>query len=239
MRTVSALVHRHLLRPQALAIHHGSWTNTQTTSANTRILTYKSRLYAMSSSASLLTTTTNSTTPSYNFPPHYSFPPFFTLQPNPLTRSSQLASWETTILTYCRFHKIYQLSIVESFSTPLFTNSTLSRKLSIPDIRTVLEHMSSNEGGNRVEWTDKSKTKVWVWWRKPEEWADIIYAWVEGTGQKGSVLTVWEISQGDGSRGSELHGLDAEVVNKSLQVLVKRGKAQIFGEGEGKGVKFF
>jgi ESCRT-II complex subunit VPS25 len=99
--------------------------------------------------------------------------------------------------------------------------------------------MTTAEGGNRAEWVDKMKGKVWIWWRKPDEWADVIYAWVEGTAQKGSVLTVWEIGQGDGTRGSEFHGLDAEVVSKSLQVLVKRGKAQIFGEGEGKGVKFF
>ena len=67
----------------------------------------------------------------------------------------------------------------------------------------------------------------------------MVYNWVEGTGQKGSVLTVYELSQGDGVKGSDLYELDAEVVNKCLNVLVKRGKAQVFGEGEGKGVKFF
>ena len=52
-------------------------------------------------------------------------------------------------------------------------------------------------------------------------------------------MTVYELSRGDGVKGSELWELDAEVVNKSLAVLVKRGKAQIFGEGDGKGIKFF
>ncbi|KIV98696.1 uncharacterized protein PV09_09524 [Verruconis gallopava] len=196
----------------------------------------------MSSSASELSGTTHASaqqSADFVFPPHYSFPPFFTLQPNPLTRSSQLASWETLILTYCRHHRIFQLSIVESFNTPLFTNASINRKLAIPDIRAVLEYMASSEGGNRAEWTDKTKSRAWVWWRKPEEWADVIYQWIEGTGQKGSVLTVYELSQGDSTRGSDLHDLDPEVMNKSLAVLVKRGKAQIFGEGEAKGVKFF
>jgi ESCRT-II complex subunit VPS25 len=178
----------------------------------------------------------------FTFPPHYNFPPFFTLQPNPLTRSSQLSSWSSLILSYCRHARIYQLSPTELYaaSSPLFTNSTLNRRLALPDIRAILEYMSTTEGGKRIEWIDtKTKGKCWVWWRTPDEWADVVYTWVDGTGQKGSVLTVWELSQGDGAKGSELWELDGEVLSKALQVLVKRGKAQVFGEGEGKGVKFF
>ena len=109
----------------------------------------------------------------FPFPPHYNFPPFFTIQPNPLTRSSQLASWETLILSYHRHHRLTTLSIVEAFNTPLFNNATLNRRLSIPDIRTVLEYMASPEGGQRIEWIGKEKGRCWVWWRKPDEWADL------------------------------------------------------------------
>lgn len=38
---------------------------------------------------------------------------------------------------------------------------------------------------------------------------------------------------------SEFHGMDGEVMLKSLNVLVKRGKAQIFGSEGQEGVKFF
>lgn len=37
----------------------------------------------------------------------------------------------------------------------------------------------------------------------------------------------------------ELHGMDSEVLLKALNVLVKRGKAQIFGSEDSLGVKFF
>jgi threonine dehydrogenase-like Zn-dependent dehydrogenase len=37
----------------------------------------------------------------------------------------------------------------------------------------------------------------------------------------------------------EFHGLDPEILQKALQVLVKRGKAQIFGQEDQQGVKFF
>lgn len=37
----------------------------------------------------------------------------------------------------------------------------------------------------------------------------------------------------------EFHGMDPEVLQKSLGILVKRGKAQVFGNEDQQGVKFF
>lgn len=37
----------------------------------------------------------------------------------------------------------------------------------------------------------------------------------------------------------EFHDMDQEALLKALQVLVKRGKAQVFGNEDEKGVKFF
>jgi ESCRT-II complex subunit VPS25 len=180
----------------------------------------------------------------FAFPDHYTFPPFFTLQPNPLTRSSQLQSWASLILTYSRHHRLFTLSVVETFNTPLFHNTALNKRLSIPDIREVLQWMSGKEGGERVEWIGKQGKdgggKCWIYWRRPEEWADLIEGWVDGTGQKGVVLTLYEIGEGDATAGQEFHGIDQELLQKSLQVLVKKGRAQIFGAGDDQlGVKFF
>lgn len=65
--------------------------------------------------------------------------------------------------------------------------------------------MAGDEGDRRVEWIGAKGGKdggaVWVWWRKPEEWADVISAWVEETGQKGVVLTLYELMSGPGSKG--------------------------------------
>ncbi len=43
----------------------------------------------------------------------------------------------------------------------------------------------------------------------------------------------------DPSVTPEFHGMDQELLQKSLQVLVKRGKAQIFGSEDQLGVKIF
>lgn len=82
--------------------------------------------------------------------------------------------------------------------------------------------------------------EAFIYWRTPEEWGSLIEAWVEETGQRGSVLTVYELREGEGTRGTEIWGMDGDVLVKALGTVVKRGKAQIFQSGEDSlGVKFF
>ena len=99
---------------------------------------------------------------------------------------------------------------------------------------------------------------VFLYWRKPDEWAELVENYVEESGQKGSVLTVYELVEGDGTKGNgmfnnereavsvytllivtDIHGMDTDVLLKALNVLVKRNKAQIFGQDDSLGVKFF
>jgi ESCRT-II complex subunit VPS25 len=78
-----------------------------------------------------------------------------------------------------------------------------------------------------------------VFWRTLAEWADMIYGWVDETGQKGSVLTVYELREGEAVGGKEWVGMEEEMLRKVLGVLVKKGRAQVFGVEEEAGVKFF
>lgn len=205
-------------------------------------------------SSSLSTTSTaveTSASPAgFQFPPHYSFPPFFNLQPVLATRTSQLQSWSILIQSYCRHNRIYTLTLIDALSTPLFSNSQLGRKLSLRDARAVIQWMTTPEGGNRAEWvsTGNKKSgredggeagKCWIFWRRPEEWASAIEEWVDRTGQKGTVLTLYEITESDATKREEFYGMDNELLSRSLGICVKRGKAQIFGAEGSEGVKFF
>ncbi|RUS32794.1 putative methyltransferase-domain-containing protein [Jimgerdemannia flammicorona] len=124
------------------------------------------------------------------------------------------------------------------------------------------------------------KTQCFIYWRKPEEWANYISSWVSDNGMNNSILTLYEIANGDNTEGTgeisshssipvsmlilpprslnatrslltaspllythtELQGIDTSVLLKSLDVLVRRGVAQIFAgtsDPESVGVKFF
>ncbi|KAL2119275.1 hypothetical protein VTJ04DRAFT_6235 [Mycothermus thermophilus] len=141
---------------------------------------------------------------------------------------------------------------LEIDTTDLFHNKRINRRLSPADIREVIDFLRKD---GRAEYVGGSPPPApsrsgevagsgatgmaWIYWRTPEEWAALVEGWVDATGQKGSVLTVFELVEGDGSRGTEFHGLDQELLLKALQVLVKRGKAQVFGNEDSLGVKFF
>ncbi|KAH8170389.1 ESCRT-II complex subunit domain-containing protein [Sarocladium implicatum] len=187
------------------------------------------------------------TTP-FTFPPEHNFPPFFTPQPNTTTHHAQLLKWSSLLLAYTRHHRIFRLSLVD-LDTPLFHNKSIDRRLSQKDVKELalfmqkdgkVEFVRGGGGGGGGGGQAKSEGDVvFVYWRTLEEWAQVVEGWVDETGQKGGVLTVYELTQGDATRGTELHGLDTEILLKALNILVKRGKAQIFGEAESQGVKFF
>lgn len=176
--------------------------------------------------------------PPFIWPKIYSFPPFFTPQPNALTRASQLARWSSLIQTYCRHGRIFRLTLIDALEKPLFHNAKIKKRLSAKDAKHLIDYMVSEEGDARAEWLGTEKSSAWIWWRKPEEWATLIASWVEATGQKGSVLTLYELIEGEATEKQEFHGMDMEVMRKSLNTLAKKGKAQVFGEADQQGVKF-
>jgi len=189
------------------------------------------------------TTTASTNTSTFNFPTYTSFPPFYTLQPNLTTRARQLELWSTYITSYCAYHRIFRLSL-SSLPADLFSNAQIHRSLKPADIRTVLDHMSNPENGPRIEWIlsttrGEQSSSCYVYWKTPGEWADALYSWVDETGQKGAVLTVYELREGDAMKSKDWRDMDETLLRKVLNVLIKRGKAQVFGQEENAGVKFF
>lgn len=197
------------------------------------------------------TSTSTSSSTTFPLPPWTSFPPFYTLQPNLQTRARQYELWSTLLQTYARHHTLFRLSL-SSPPPNLFSNDRLNRALKPSDVRALLDHLSKAENGGVVEWIPPSAPSssssggraeqsqaVYIWWRSPGEWADALYGWVEETGQKGAVLTLYELREGEAVRGKEWRAMEEGMLRRVLGVLVKRGKAQVFGLESGEGVKFF
>ncbi|XP_005994078.1 vacuolar protein-sorting-associated protein 25 [Latimeria chalumnae] len=173
---------------------------------------------------------------SFEWPWQYNFPPFFTLQPNVDTWQKQLTAWCSLILSYCRHHKLYALTVMEAQESPLFNNKKMQRKLSMETILVVLEELRKK--GN-LEWLDKNKTSCLIMWRRPEEWGKVIYQWVSKNGMTNSVFTLYELTNGDDTENEEFHGLEELLLLRALQALQLERKAEIITLNDSKGVKFF
>jgi ESCRT-II complex subunit VPS25 len=114
------------------------------------------------------------------FPRAYSFPPFFTRQHVATTHHAQCQKWASLILSYCRHHRLWKLSLIDAVSTDLFYNKKIEKRLALNDAREVVEFMRRD---GRAEWIGNAKgaeekNVAWIWWRNPEEWAGVIADWV-------------------------------------------------------------
>jgi len=112
--------------------------------------------------------------------------------------------------------------------------------LDLETLRNILEEMVRP---GTAEWDTKTqplRTQCFIYWRKPEEWANMIHTWVTQNGMNNSIMTVYEIANGEDSEGTEFYEMDPTVLTKTLDVLVKRGVAQVFAgtNPEDVGVKF-
>ncbi|KAK3402115.1 ESCRT-II complex subunit-domain-containing protein [Sordaria brevicollis] len=180
----------------------------------------------------------------FPFPREFFFPPFFTRQTNLTTYHAQQTKWSSLLLSYCRHHRLFRLSL--SPEVLPFHNPRINRRLSVSDIKSLIDFLKKD---GRAEYVPTSSGKqkgetegdeAFIYWRTPEEWGSLIESWVDETAQRGSVLTVYELREGEGTRGTEIWGMDSDVLVKALGTVVKRGKAQIFQSGEDSlGVKFF
>lgn len=179
----------------------------------------------------------------FDFPHYSTFPPFYSIQPNLITQSRQLLLWSDLITSYCAHHRIFKLSL-SSLPAELFSDTGSRRSLNQNDVRKVLDWMTKPENGGRAEWVtttgkNESSNVCYIYWRTPAEWADMIYAWVDETGQKGTILTLYELRESDAVQNKDWRDLGEDLLRKVINVLVKRNKAQIFGQEETAGVKFF
>lgn len=147
---------------------------------------------------------------SFTFPREYYFPAFFTRQTNLNTLHAQLVKWSSLVLSYCQHHRIFKLSLSPTSTSSttaavdtdeLFHNRRLNRRLALSDVREVIDFMRK-DGRAEYEGGAQQGDVVWVYWRTPEEWAGRIEAWVDGTAQKGTVLTLYELTEGEGTRGT-------------------------------------
>jgi ESCRT-II complex subunit VPS25 len=180
-------------------------------------------------------TSIQSSNDGFNFPWEYDFPPFFTIQPNLETRKIQLEAWRSLILDYCQSKKIQQLNLRDWYNKTPFCNPSIDRRLNWESMQLVIASMVEKKS---AEWIDREREKCLVYSKPPEQWAQIIYSYVKDKGFQNTIMTFYELLEGDSTEGCEFHGLDETIFLKALKVLEKSGKAAVIEMDGNKGVKF-
>lgn len=173
---------------------------------------------------------------SFNYPWEYEFPPFFTIQPNLEVQRVQLEAWRSLILDFCQHHNIHKLHLRDWLNKPPFHNEAINRKLDLNSFRYIIDSMVERKF---AEWVDaKSKESCLVYSRPPDQWAQVIYDYVRDKSAHNTILTFYELLEGDSTSNYEFHKLDELIFLKALKILEKAGKCAVIEMDGSKGVKF-
>lgn len=118
----------------------------------------------------------------------------------------------------------------------LFENKLIERSVSIEFRQAIFNHLIHKlERGTYVN-AKQPDAGILVFWRTTEEWARLIYEFVDRTGQLGSVVTVYELTlQDEVGVDDNFRNLDYNILTKVIDLLVKQGKAQVLRSDDGLG----
>jgi len=82
----------------------------------------------------------------------------------------------------------------------------------------------------------KQTRSVLIYWRLPEEWAEVLYDWVVSTGQLNTILTFLDIT--DPPVESPLTNIPISLLRRAISILGKTGRSQMITIADGEGVRF-
>ncbi|KAH9040396.1 ESCRT-II complex vps25 subunit [Lactarius pseudohatsudake] len=235
-----ALMNRHSTRqlgspgPVISPTLMGAWlcTSTPTLSVNMNLSTYK-------------------TASGFLLPSIHSAPPFFTQQPNTATQAGFTEQWTRLLLAYARHRRLFTLRLEDAEVSggewdEVLRNPRINRRLMPNHLAHVLDVMVSKDLA--VYEPAKQTRAVLLYWRSPDEWADVLHEWVcvllhprfylfalltispsflrsclkaTNTGQLNTILTFYEIS--DPPVPSALSGIPESLLRGAIAVLAKSG----------------
>ncbi|KAJ2482915.1 hypothetical protein IWW56_000757 [Coemansia sp. RSA 2131] len=132
------------------------------------------------------------------------------------------------------------MSLAEAVTESPFNNRQIHRALRTDTLREIVDELVKQ--GHAV-WLGAKGTKETciIYWRKPDVWANMIHQWATDRGFCNTVLTLYELANGDDTVGQEFYNLDPATLRRSLEMLQSQGRAQLFvgSSDDDTGVKIF
>lgn len=177
----------------------------------------------------------------FEFPKIHSFPPLYTKQPNATIGTHQLDSWCQIILDYCEHYKVTSLTqqggvrysqLAESIDElpSLFSNKEINRTVNDDFKSLIFNHLINKLKKAEYINIKQPELGIYVYWRSLTEWSQLLHDFIDKTGQLGTILTIYELTNGlDGTGLPEsLNNIEEALLVKVIkEVLVKQGKAQL------------
>jgi len=133
---------------------------------------------------------------------------------------SWLQSWSAIVLDYSRIFVIHIININDLRSVHPFNNKNLGKRLTLAQVRSIIDHLVQQ---NIARWLDeKTKTRVRIYWKSNEEWADALLDFMLDTGRVVEIQSLYDLTQLEQNWGN-LPAADLIIV---CEMLVERKVAR-------------
>lgn len=173
-------------------------------------------------------------------PPIYSFPPLYTRQPNGLIRRQQINSWIEILLQFCISHKCWLMTAEgmpvgepDVSRQSIFNNSSIQRVVPQVFVDEIWSQMCEEGKALGVQDGKRDSSQFYILWRNLDSWASLILQWFESSGSLNQVVTIYELSQGDGTADWEFHGMPEALLTHCLKPLCQRNRATLIKDERG------
>ena len=145
--------------------------------------------------------------------------------PTPLSWTN---NYRITSLSIEGIPKHSQLEVPLSLLSSIFINKTINRQVNSDFQKLIVKHLIHNKKAEFIN-PKKPELGVYIYWRSLVDWGDLLYQYVDDTGQKGTVLTIYELTKSEETTvPQDLHNLDETFLVKIIKdYLIKQGKAQL------------
>ncbi len=167
-----------------------------------------------------------------------SFPPLYTKQRNAETERQRLDDWVRVVVAWAVEKRVTEVLVHKELAAgDLFRNDRIDRRVTPEDAVAILDHVAARGNG---EWVGSDRTRFLVLTKSLAEWGKLVCAYVDRTGQMGSVLTVFELLEGDDTEKEEFFGMDRALFAPVLAWLEAHNLAKVFTASDPtkSGVKF-
>lgn len=118
----------------------------------------------------------------------------------------------------------------------LFHNSKINRTLDRETREMLMNELCNSKNAAAI---GKNTGTYEIYWNTLEEWSNIICVFAVNSGMTNSVLTFFELLNGDDTRNQEFYQLSEQVFMKALKHLESKGKCEVMEIDGNYGVKFF
>ncbi|PPQ68068.1 hypothetical protein CVT26_007351 [Gymnopilus dilepis] len=118
--------------------------------------------------------------------------------------------------------------------TEILRNERINRRILPNHLSNIIATMVSK--GLAAYEPPKQTRSVLLFWRLPEEWAEVLYDWVVSTGQLNTILTFYDIT--DPPVDSPLTNIPVPLLRRAIAILGKTGRSQMIAIPDGEGVRF-